>query len=285
MAKSVAPRAIGSRFIPWHEHCGFFPQDEVCRIKGLSSGAKLLYMVLVRFAGKDGVCFPSRERLAEDLALDARQITRLLGKLKKAGLIEHERGREGRSNRYHFLWHPRFASKSAPVPDEANRDIRVPRKGADMLPASDVPVPHQVADVSPSRDIHVPHRETDTSERGGHPCPTNDRYNYTGKYSGNYSGREDEVKKLSLLVGMISDNYRESPLVKSSPKGASLCENILDELYDFPAGEFVEFVLRRFKSGKSPSDEQGLREWSELTRWGMEFVDEKLGRRLPEKAA
>ena len=242
----------------------------------LSSGAKLLYMVLVRFAGKDGVCFPSRERLAEDLALTVRQIARLLSELKKAGLIEHERGREGRSNRYHFLWHLRFASKSAPVPDEANRDIHVPYGETDTSERG-APVPCRVTDVSPSRDIHVPHRETDTSERGGHPCPTNDRYNYTGKYSGNYSGREDEVKKLSLLVGMISDSYRESPLVKSSPKGASLCEDILNRLYGFPAKGFIDFVLRRFKSGMHPSAKQGLREWSGLTRWAMEFSGEKLG--------
>lgn len=63
----------------------------IAKSKTLSMGAKVLYPRLVLYAGKDGVCFPSQERLAEDIGVSARQVRRYLEELHDARLIDWER--------------------------------------------------------------------------------------------------------------------------------------------------------------------------------------------------
>ena len=121
-------RVAGEPFNPFHEACGFFPQDVVGELRKLpdqdgrfhriSHGQKRLYARLVRFAGRDGQCYPSQERLASDLGVTARQIRSDLTRLALFGLIEtesrdpqHNRDRFRRNNTYYFLWHPAFANR------------------------------------------------------------------------------------------------------------------------------------------------------------------------------
>jgi hypothetical protein len=94
------------------EHSIHVP-DLVSRIPNLATGPKLLYGKLVRFAGRDGRCFPSQETLATELGRSERQIRRDSAKLKNARLIRTRRrgryrGGNGLSNEYEFIWHADF---------------------------------------------------------------------------------------------------------------------------------------------------------------------------------
>jgi len=100
----------GDVFNPWFGECGFYPGDIVCKqsSKTLSQGQKLLYTRLVRYAGRDGRCFPSQERLATDLGISERQVRKDLIRIEAFRLIDRQ-AREGRrGDTYTFLWHPMF---------------------------------------------------------------------------------------------------------------------------------------------------------------------------------
>ena len=76
----------------------------------LSPGAKLTYGVLCRFAGKDGVCYPTLRTIAERLGVSERHAKRYLSELINQGYLERERGDRRGPNRYYFLWRPEFAA-------------------------------------------------------------------------------------------------------------------------------------------------------------------------------
>ncbi|MFB3777154.1 MAG: helix-turn-helix domain-containing protein [Bryobacteraceae bacterium] len=98
----------GEPFNPWRGACGFYPPDLVSRQKTLTDGQKLLYARLVRYAGKDGSCFPSFRRLAEDLGKSERQVKRDMLALEQERLIGHVRRGRRLANVYEFLWHAIF---------------------------------------------------------------------------------------------------------------------------------------------------------------------------------
>ncbi len=103
----------GQPFNPWRGDertpgCGFYAADVIARQRTLTDGQKRLYERLVRYAGRDGHCYPSQRQLADDLGKCERQIRSDLQKLEEARLIGH-RSRDGRrSNTYVFLWHEMF---------------------------------------------------------------------------------------------------------------------------------------------------------------------------------
>lgn len=108
----------GETFNPWREACGFFAPDAVMRQRDLKPSAKLLYERLVRYAGRNGHCYPSQAKLADDLGVTDRQIRNDLAVLYKAGLLAHRNRDKRRSNTYEFLWHPCFErnNRSAQTP-------------------------------------------------------------------------------------------------------------------------------------------------------------------------
>jgi hypothetical protein len=76
----------------------------LARRKGFSPGAKLVYGILIKFAGKSGDCFPSMKAIADDLGITERWAREHVGELVKGGLLQKQRGGRGRSNRYEFIW-------------------------------------------------------------------------------------------------------------------------------------------------------------------------------------
>ncbi len=58
---------IGQPFNPYRGVCGFYPPNAVRRQRGIGDGQKFLYECLVRYAGKNGQCYPSILTLADDL--------------------------------------------------------------------------------------------------------------------------------------------------------------------------------------------------------------------------
>ena len=49
---------IGQPFYPFRLFTGIFIREELVRAKGISSGTKLAYGRLARYAGQDGRCYP-----------------------------------------------------------------------------------------------------------------------------------------------------------------------------------------------------------------------------------
>src|ERR1017187_10208887 len=97
----------GQKFIPHRQfRSGVFLPDAVLANRRLSGGAKLLWARLARYAGVNGVCFPSCQTLGTDLGCSARQIQRYVAELVDAGFITAKQRGFNKSNTYTFIWHP-----------------------------------------------------------------------------------------------------------------------------------------------------------------------------------
>lgn len=110
MSKQGMPHKVGEEYVGFKLFYGCFIPDWVDRLE-ISSSAKRLMGRLYRYQGKDGLCYPSLGRLADDLRLSRRQIQNLLNELENEGLVircppsAQDKGR-GKSTRYKFPWHP-----------------------------------------------------------------------------------------------------------------------------------------------------------------------------------
>jgi Helix-turn-helix domain len=67
---------------------------------GLSTAAKLLYVVLRSYAAPDGTCFPGYERLQADVGCGVNQLTRAMRELEGAGLVTRRRRGQGKPTLY-----------------------------------------------------------------------------------------------------------------------------------------------------------------------------------------
>ncbi|MBU0754857.1 MAG: helix-turn-helix domain-containing protein, partial [Planctomycetes bacterium] len=79
----------------------------IYRTYGLTPTEKIVLGRLIMFAGKNGVCFPSYETLAEEVAMTRRYVIKIVNSLERKKLIVKDIhvGRNG-GIRYHFLYHP-----------------------------------------------------------------------------------------------------------------------------------------------------------------------------------
>jgi hypothetical protein len=97
----------GQKFIPHRQfRSGVFLPDVILANRRLSGGAKLLWARLARYAGVNGVCFPSCQTLGLDLGCSPRQVQRYVAELVHAGFIAAKQRGFNKSNTYTFLWHP-----------------------------------------------------------------------------------------------------------------------------------------------------------------------------------
>jgi predicted transcriptional regulator len=69
---------------------------------GLSHGARLTYVLLLKHAWQEGSCFPGIDRLAEQLEVERKSVMRYTKELQDAGLITIERRGLRRTNIYHI---------------------------------------------------------------------------------------------------------------------------------------------------------------------------------------
>ena len=67
---------------------------------GLSTAAKLLYVVLRSYAAQDGTCFPGYARLQADVGCGINQLTRAVRELEAAGLLTRRRRGQGKPTLY-----------------------------------------------------------------------------------------------------------------------------------------------------------------------------------------
>ena len=78
---------VGQAFNPFGLFNGIYIPEALVKAKGLSAGAKMTYGRLTRYAGQNGVCFPSVRTLAAEIGMSERQPQRYLSELEKNQLI------------------------------------------------------------------------------------------------------------------------------------------------------------------------------------------------------
>lgn len=115
--KLIRELTNGDVFVPYQVFAGkesrrhprSFILNTVMRRTDLSPIAKLLWGRLNQFAGRNGQCYPTQYRLAEELGCVPRTILRALKELENAGLIRRKspsgQARIMRATtRYEFIW-------------------------------------------------------------------------------------------------------------------------------------------------------------------------------------
>jgi hypothetical protein len=102
----------GEPFNPYRMFNGLYIPEGLARCPWISPGAKLAWGRLARYAGEDGLCYPTVKTLAAEIGMGGRQARRYLGELERFRLIRrHNRfaDRAQTSNGFEFLWHELFA--------------------------------------------------------------------------------------------------------------------------------------------------------------------------------
>jgi hypothetical protein len=100
---------VGQPFNPFRLFNGIFIPDALARQKGISSGAKMIYGRLGRYAGENGECYPAVPTLAAEIGASERQTQRYLAELERERFIRRvpRFSKSGQSsNAFQFLWHP-----------------------------------------------------------------------------------------------------------------------------------------------------------------------------------
>ena len=68
--------------------------------KEISTGAKLTYAMLLKYARELHECFPGQNRLAEDIGTSRQSVNTYIRELRQVGLISVRRRGQGRPNIY-----------------------------------------------------------------------------------------------------------------------------------------------------------------------------------------
>jgi hypothetical protein len=95
---------IGAPFNPYRVFQGSFAPFWLLEDQRLGGGAKLCYIRLLGFTGKDGHCYPSLGTLGASLGVSERQARVYIRELQAAGLISVEQRGLRRTDVYLFLW-------------------------------------------------------------------------------------------------------------------------------------------------------------------------------------
>jgi hypothetical protein len=111
------PVKIGAPFNPYKVFQGAFAPYWLLEHRGIGAGAKLCYIRLLGFAGKDARCYPSLGKLGTSLGVSERQARDYVKELERAGLVVVEQRGLRRTNVYLFLWTAELEALSNSVPD------------------------------------------------------------------------------------------------------------------------------------------------------------------------
>lgn len=106
----------GQTFIPFMKFKGCLIPEGLLR--GIvSRNAAILYGVLARFSGKDGLCFVGQGKLAIMFRVCTRTVQRWLSELVRGRFLRAtRRGLMTRTNSYDFLWHAGLESSQLNLP-------------------------------------------------------------------------------------------------------------------------------------------------------------------------
>lgn len=76
----------------------------VMRDKTLSVGARCLYSYLATFAGSEGMCYPSRDVITNELKINKDTFTKYLRELKESGYIVVHKNKQSEGQRYNNIY-------------------------------------------------------------------------------------------------------------------------------------------------------------------------------------
>jgi len=96
---------------PYKLFVGCFLPNWLLERPELSLADKVVYAKLCQYAGKDGRCFPSQGKLAEDIGFSRQYISRSINVLVRKKLIDVTRKGLGKNNEYRFLNHKWITSR------------------------------------------------------------------------------------------------------------------------------------------------------------------------------
>ena len=138
----------GQPFNPYGLFHGAFIPEAICKYRGLSPGAKVVYARLCRYAGKDGYAYPALKTLTKETGISETQARGYVKELEKERFIAVDRENRhyrkdgsGGSNRYSFLWHAAFVGDSG-----ALRKVPPIRKSEGVPPGiSEPPTPTEIS--------------------------------------------------------------------------------------------------------------------------------------------
>jgi hypothetical protein len=127
---------VGDRFNPHKRFpLGIFIAESLCKYRGISPGAKLVYGRLCRYAGESGEVYPSMARLGEEIGIAERQAREYIQELEATKFIEVDRENKhyrkngsGGTNMFFFLWHEalegdRGKPRKAPPPRQSTAGV------------------------------------------------------------------------------------------------------------------------------------------------------------------
>jgi Helix-turn-helix domain len=122
---------VGAPFNPYKVFQGAFAPYWLLEHRGISAGAKLCYIRLLGFAGKDARCYPSLDTLGAGIGVSDRQARDYVKELERAGLITVDQRGLRKTNAYLFLWTAELDHLLGSVPDRpTDPDDRDPGRGA-----------------------------------------------------------------------------------------------------------------------------------------------------------
>lgn len=110
---------VGVPFNPYRVFQGAFAPYWLLEHRGISAGAKLCYIRLLGFAGKDARCYPSLETLGTSLGVSDRQARDYVKELERRGLIVIEQRGLRKTNVYLFVWTAELERLMSAVPDSS----------------------------------------------------------------------------------------------------------------------------------------------------------------------
>ncbi len=97
-------------------------------IKGLSHGARLTYVLLLKYAWREGSCYPGIERMAEELEVERKSVIRYTRELARRGLITVKRRGLALTNVYYINRLPSDLSENGEI------EAEVPSMGLQEVP-------------------------------------------------------------------------------------------------------------------------------------------------------
>jgi hypothetical protein len=127
---------VGAPFNPYRVFQGVFAPYWILEHAQLGAGAKLCYVRLLGFAGKDARCYPALSTLGASLGVSDRQAREYVRELVQARLIAVEQRGLRKTNVYVFLWTQELEDMSSSVPERPD-DPDDPQGGAAETSGSD----------------------------------------------------------------------------------------------------------------------------------------------------
>src|ERR1039458_4901186 len=170
---------VGDAFNPYGMFNGIWVPESLLKYPRLSASAKLLYGRLARFAGENGLCFPSIETLAAELGMTGRQIQRLIGQLCSAGFLrknsQYRPNGSQKANAYVFLYHASLAPAPLILPRDAeppHSENGRPASWGDKNVTGDKDAALGVTTTPPLEDSQLNSRSVSSSSNSKEPTVT-----------------------------------------------------------------------------------------------------------------